>query len=153
MLLWLFFYNPHVFLLCAAACLVFVFAGLPLLLRPREEAGAVPAEGEVLDFEELVVNRGGEAAVVTRLLVRFRTASGHTVVGPAVRGSSLGRLHFRRGQRVPVRYNPANTGQFAVPSIDAARRTYAVVVFCLLGAGLLGLSVLLFILSAILPTA
>ncbi|GAB3835534.1 DUF3592 domain-containing protein [Hymenobacter jeollabukensis] len=149
---WLLSFSPHVFILFGAACLLGLFGGLPLLLRRADSgAAAVPAQGEVVDFAEHEPNQADTLG--TRVLVRFRTAAGHTIVGVAAVGRFWDQLHFRRGQRVAVRYNPANPRQVVMPTVEAARRTFRVVVFCLVGAGLLGLSVLLFLLSALLPGA
>ncbi|WP_133256934.1 DUF3592 domain-containing protein [Hymenobacter edaphi] len=140
------------FILCGAACLLGLFGGLPLLLRRAGRgAGAVPTEGEVLNFTEHEHDPDA-GPFGTRVLVRFRTAAGHTI-GAAAGGRFWGQPPFCRGPRVAGRYHPANSRPVVMPTVEAARRTFRVVVFCLVGAGLLGLSVLLFLLSALRPGA
>lgn len=111
--------------------------------------GALPTEGEIVEFDEQFV--GSDGGMITRLRVRFCTAGGEVVTAPTPTGSALARLRFRRGQRVPVRYDPQNPQRFEVAGFDGPNRRVILVIFALVAAGLGLLGGLLYVLAAVLP--
>jgi Protein of unknown function (DUF3592) len=128
----------NIFLVLGPAMLLVFFFVLWLIRRQHHPGpAALTAEGEIVDFNEQLLGQPGDAALVTRLQVRFRTRRGETITGPTPTGNSLTRLLYRRGQRVQVQYNPENPRQFSVGSFDNTNYTLIIVVFCVIAGAFL----------------
>lgn len=144
--------TPFSFFLVLGPAILLVFFFVMWLIRRQTSVGPAPleAEGEIVDFSEQLVGSTGDASLVTRLRVRFRTRAGDTITGPTPTGHSLARLQYQRGQRVRVQYDPQNPRRFTVANFDSANRTFITVVFCLIGGAFLLMGLFYYVVSQLL---
>lgn len=144
--------TPFSFFLVLGPAILLVFVFVLWLIRRQTSVGPAPleAEGEIVDFSEQLVGSTGDASLVTRLQVRFRTRAGETITGPTPTGNSLARLQYRRGQRVRVQYDPQNPQRFTVASFDSTNRTFITVVFCVIGGAFLLMGLFYYVVSQLL---
>jgi Protein of unknown function (DUF3592) len=135
------------FAAAAAGCwAVYLYALRRGLRRRPEYAAWLLVPGEIVGFEEQQTEMMHGVLITTRLVVRFRPLAGPAVTAPSATSSTGTRRRYALGQSVTVRYAPTDPACFVVQGFDTGNYRGLALLFGLLGLGLLGLSVGLYLL-------